>query len=121
MVAINKNTPVCFNFHESGDLLSYEDQSFRRRTVGKTLLMKVSGLFNEPNEYSVENKTVFIFEVEDCREIEGYYDNRIITACECVLSCNWVLINDMSNESRYLIEDWREIFKRRYRCRSRRR
>mgnify|MGYP003630706141 FL=1 len=26
-----------------------------------------------------------------------------------VLSCNWILINDMSDESRYLIEDWRKF------------
>ena len=35
--------------------------------------------------FSFGIKTVFIFEAEECWEIEGYYDNRIITACECTI------------------------------------
>ena len=28
-----------------------------------------------------------------------------------VLSCNWILINDMNSESRYLLEDWRKFLR----------
>jgi len=76
--------PVCFNFHESGDLLSYEDQDLEEGQWGR-FVDEGEWTFCEPNEYSVADKTVFIFEAEDCWEIEGYYDNRIITACECTI------------------------------------
>ena len=75
---------VCFNFHESGDLLSYQQQEVGegewRRFVDEG-----EWAFYEPNEYSVLDKSVFIHEKEECWDIEGYFDNRIITACECTI------------------------------------
>ena len=78
--------PVCFNFHESGDLLSYKDQTLEEGQWGQ-FIDEGEWTFYEPNEYSVEDKTVFIFETEECWEIEGYFDNdnRIITACDCTI------------------------------------
>jgi len=76
--------PICFNFHESGDLLSYEDQVLEEGQWGR-FIDEGEWVFYEPNEYSVEDQTVFVFETENCWEIEGYYDNRIITACECTI------------------------------------
>jgi hypothetical protein len=76
--------PICFNFHESGDLLSYEDQVLEEDQWGR-FIDEGKWIFYEPNEYSVEDQTVFIFKTEDCWEIEGYYDNKIITACECTI------------------------------------
>ena len=44
--------------------------------------------FHIPNEYSVLDKSIFAYENEECWEIEEYFDNRIITACECTLLNN---------------------------------
>jgi len=76
--------PVCFNFHESGDLLSYQDQHIEEGQWGR-FVDEGEWTFCDPNKYSVADKTVFIFEAEGCWEIEGYYDNRIITACACTI------------------------------------
>ena len=76
--------PICFNFHESGDLLSYEEQILEEGQWGQ-FIDEGKWIFCEPNEYAVEDKTILIFESEDCWEIEGYYDNRIITACSCAI------------------------------------
>ena len=64
---------MCFNFHESGDLLSYQDQ----------IVNEGAWTFHIPNEYSVLDKSIFVYETEECWEIEEYFDNKIITACEC--------------------------------------
>ena len=76
--------PVCFNFHESGTLFSYqpqiiEDNQWRR------LIDEGEWEFHTPNEYSVLDKSIFIYESEECWEIEEFYDAKVITACECTL------------------------------------
>jgi len=73
---------VCFNFHESGDLLSYQDQELEKGEWGQ-FIDEGEWVFSEPNEYSVLDKSVFIYKKEECWEIEEYFENRIITACEC--------------------------------------
>ena len=35
-----------------------------------------------------KDKSIFVYEKEECWEIEEYYDNKIITACECTLMEN---------------------------------
>ena len=76
--------PLCFNFHESGDLLSYQEQALREGEWGR-FINEGEWDFRVPNEYSVLDKSIFIYENEDCWDIEEYYDNRIITACECTI------------------------------------
>ncbi len=75
---------VCFNFHESGDLLSYQYQDVRegewRRFVDEG-----EWTFYEPNEYSVLDKSIFIYEEEECWKIEEYFENKPIMACECTI------------------------------------
>ena len=75
---------LCFNFHESGDLLSYQDQILDEGEWGQ-FIDEGEWIFHIPNEYSVIDKSIFIYENEECWEIEEYYDNKIITACECTL------------------------------------
>ena len=74
--------PLCFNFHESGDLLSYQEQALEEGQWGR-FIDEGEWTFHEPNEYSVLDKSIFIYENEECWEIEEYFENRIITACEC--------------------------------------
>jgi len=76
--------PLCFNFHESGDLLSYQEQILEEGQWGR-FVDEGAWTFYEPNEYSVLDRSIFIYENEECWEIEEYFDNRIITACECTL------------------------------------
>jgi len=75
---------ICFNFHESGDLLSYQEQSVEENQW-RRFIDEGEWVFCEPNEYSVADETIFVFEDGDCWEIEGYYNNRNITACECAI------------------------------------
>jgi hypothetical protein len=75
---------MCFNFHESGDLLSYQDQILEEGEWGQ-FIDEGEWAFHTPNEYSVLDKSIFAYENEECWEIEEYFDNRIITACECTL------------------------------------
>ena len=75
---------LCFNFHESGDLLSYQDQILEEGEWGQ-FVDEGEWSFHTPNEYSVLDKSIFVYETEECWEIEEYFDNRIITACECTL------------------------------------
>ena len=73
---------VCFNFHESGDLLSYQNQDIRDGQWGR-FVYEGEWTFIEPNEYSVLDKSIFIYEEEECWKIEEYFENKAITACEC--------------------------------------
>ena len=75
---------LCFNFHESGDLLSYQDQILEEGEWGQ-FVDEGEWTFHIPNEYSVIDKSIFVYEIEECWEIEEYFDNKIITACECTL------------------------------------
>jgi len=75
---------VCFNFHESGDLLSYQHQEIREGEWGR-FIDEGEWTFYEPNEYSVLDKSVFIYDKEVCWDIEGYFENKAITACECTM------------------------------------
>jgi len=75
---------VCFNFHESGDLLSYQQQELEAGEWGR-FIDEGEWIFYEPNEYSVLDESVFIYKKEECWEIEGYFENKNITACECVM------------------------------------
>ena len=75
---------LCFNFHESGDLLSYQDQTLEEGEWGQ-FIDEGEWTFHIPNEYSVLDKSIFAYENEECWEIEEYLENRIITACECTL------------------------------------
>jgi len=76
--------PVCFNFHKSGDLLSYQQQEI---VEGEWIRFVDEGewVFYEPNEYTVLEKSVFIYQEEECWGIEGYFENKTITACECMV------------------------------------
>ena len=79
--------PICFNFHESGTLFSYQPQEIQ---VGhwRQLIDEGQWEYRIPNEYSVLDKSIFVYESEECWEIEEYYDNKVITACECTLMEN---------------------------------
>ena len=79
--------PVCFNFHKSGTLFSFQPQEIQ---VGhwRQLIDEGQWEYNIPNEYSVLDKSIFVYESEECWEIEEYYDNKVITACECTLMEN---------------------------------
>ena len=74
---------LCFNFHESGDLLSYQIQELLAEGKWGQFVDEGEWVFYEPNEYSVEDKVISIFEAEECWKIEGFFNNKIITACEC--------------------------------------
>ena len=76
--------PLCFNFHESGDLLSYQEQAFEEGQW-RQFIDEGEWNFHIPNEYSVLDKSIFIYENENCWDIEEYFDNRIVIACECTL------------------------------------
>lgn len=76
--------PICFNFHESGDLLSYQEQHIQEGQW-RRFIDEGEWVFCEPNEYTVADETVSVFEADECWEIEGYFDNKIITACECTI------------------------------------
>ena len=76
--------PICFNFHESGDLLSYQPQQLKEREW-RRFTDEGEWVFHTPNEYAVLDKSIFAYENEDCWDIEEYYDNKIITACNCTL------------------------------------
>ena len=79
--------PVCFNFHESGTLFSYQPQVIEDREW-RRLIDEGQWEYHIPNEYSVLDKSIFVYENEDCWEIEEYYDNKVIKACECTLMEN---------------------------------
>jgi hypothetical protein len=65
--------PVCFNLHESGDLLLYEESI---RSEG-------SWAFCEPNEYFVGDNSFAVTEEEECWKIKGLKQDLV--ACECTL------------------------------------
>jgi len=66
--------PICFNFHESGELLIYEE----------VITSHGEWEFCAPNEYLVQDFTFIINEYEECWEITGYMD-QVLTACECTI------------------------------------
>ena len=68
---------MCFNFHESGDLLSYQRQP-HRENEWRQFVDEGEWIFYEPNEYSVLDKSIFVYEDEECWEIEEYFNNIII-------------------------------------------
>tara|TARA_B100001123_G_C15254331_1_gene1004067 strand:- start:1309 stop:1653 length:345 start_codon:yes stop_codon:yes gene_type:complete len=76
--------PMCFNFHESGTLFSYQPQELQ---VGhwRQLIDEGQWEYHIPNEYSVLDKSIFVYEDKECWEIEEFYDAKVITACECTL------------------------------------
>ena len=66
-----------FNFHESGDLLMYEERIY---TLGPFL-------FEEPNVYhslEYDEYSFLIYENDDCWKVEGYKDYTL-DACVCTL------------------------------------
>ena len=65
--------PICFNFHNTGELLLYEE---RINSVGEWD-------FCEPNEYTVDDETIAVTIAEDCWRITGL--DQDLTACECTL------------------------------------
>jgi hypothetical protein len=75
---------LCFNFHESGDLLSYQEQDLDEGEWGQ-FIDEGGWAFYEPNEYTVLEKSVFIYNEEECWKIEEYFENKTIAACECML------------------------------------
>ena len=75
---------MCFNFHESGDLLSLQEQILEEGQW-EQFVEEGAWTFHIPNEYSVLDKSIFVYEDEECWEIDEYFDNKIITACECTL------------------------------------
>ena len=75
---------LCFNFHESGDLLSYQQQELEEGEWGR-FIDEGEWTFYEPNEYSVLDKSVFIYREEECWKIEEYFENKVIVACECMI------------------------------------
>ena len=79
--------PMCFNFHESGTLFSYQPQELQ---VGhwRQVIDEGQWQYHIPNEYSVLDKSIFVYEDEECWEIEEFYDAKVITACECTLMEN---------------------------------
>lgn len=77
-----KEYPVCINFHESGDLLSYQEQRLEDGEWGQ-FLEEGKWIFYEPNEYFVEDRVISIFESEECWQVDGFFDNRPAIACEC--------------------------------------
>ena len=79
--------PLCFNFHESGDLLSYQEQALEAGHWGH-FVDEGEWIFDEPNKYSVLDKSIFVYKTEECWELEEYFDNKIIMACECTLMEN---------------------------------
>lgn len=68
--------PVCFNFHETGDLLIYET---RIRSEGPWD-------YCEPNQYTFLNgeEIITVHEDEECWEINGLSLASSLTACECI-------------------------------------
>lgn len=66
--------PICFNFHETGELLTYEGN----------ITSQGEWDFYTPNSYLVQDYTFIINEYESCWEITGYVD-QTITACECTI------------------------------------
>ena len=68
--------PICFNFHETGDVLIYEE---RIRSEG-------SWEFCNPNEYIFAGGTevIEVIAVEECWEIVGYSKKKTFLACACL-------------------------------------
>jgi hypothetical protein len=68
--------PLCFNVHESGDLLTYEDKI---RSEGEWC-------FVEPNSYVVKDDMFDVKEIgENCWDIFLHSKGISDTACECTL------------------------------------
>jgi len=65
--------PICFNFHETGDLLLYEN----------SIQNEGAWAFCEPNEYFVGDYSFIVTKDEECWEVKGLDQN--LTACECTL------------------------------------
>tara|TARA_B100000949_G_scaffold183294_1_gene164821 strand:+ start:529 stop:840 length:312 start_codon:yes stop_codon:yes gene_type:complete len=68
--------PICFNVHESGDLLIFED---RIRSEGEWS-------FANPNSYIVQDDMFDVREIEEnCWDIFLHSKGLSDTACECTL------------------------------------
>ena len=69
--------PVCFNFHSSGQLLSYSHVIFDEG----------SWMFEEPNVYSVPSaeESIIVNPKDNCWMIEGYSRKQSFISCECTL------------------------------------
>jgi len=66
--------PACFNFHETGSFLVYENY----------ITNEGPWYFEEPNAYYIQDEQLEVFYKEECWEIRGY-KNLNLTACECVI------------------------------------
>ena len=64
--------PICFNFHETGSLLVYEE----------FIVNEGPWEFTEPNQYSVFDETIEVYSVDECWKLKGY-KNLNLSACEC--------------------------------------
>tara|TARA_Y100000310_G_C20432479_1_gene692126 strand:+ start:94 stop:405 length:312 start_codon:yes stop_codon:yes gene_type:complete len=69
--------PICFNFHESGDLLLFDDR----------ISSEGSWYYCEPNEYEFNEsqELITVIAEDECWMIEGYSAVRSFIACECTL------------------------------------
>ena len=77
---------VCFNFHGSGDLLSYQDQELEKGEGGR-FVDEGEWIFYEPNEYEFleGDELISVTSNNDCWIIEGYSKLSPFTVCECTL------------------------------------
>jgi hypothetical protein len=79
-----KRYPLCFNFHQSGHLFSYEEQTLEEGQW-RQIFEEGEWTFHEPNEYLVIDTSIFVYKNEECWDIEEYFDTKTITACECTI------------------------------------
>ena len=69
--------PVCFNFHESGDVLLYEEN----------ISNEGSWHYCEPNIYEFDEgqEIITVEPEEECWAVKGYSRRASFVACECTL------------------------------------
>lgn len=65
--------PMCIMMNESGDFLTYEDH----------IIDQGDWYFQEPNLYIIDDREFFVFENDECWDIEYSVFND--TVCECIL------------------------------------
>ena len=67
--------PVCFNFHESGEVLLFEEK----------ISEEGPWYYCEPNQYEFNQELITTTAEDECWIIEGYSMMNSFTACECTL------------------------------------
>jgi hypothetical protein len=69
--------PLCFNFHESGDVLLFEER----------ISSEGLWIYHDPSQYEFLNgeELITVIQEEECWLIEDYSQLSSFVACECTL------------------------------------